>query len=177
MREIFFSSSKVLTYIIKRCYLKGYHINQAKAQRLLYCSYGSIMALFDMRLTDERPITWEAGPIFPRALFDHMHHQLNFTEQQTPLEQNLCPPAILYVINLTVDNFSRMGAEELNKFLTAPGTPWYIESNNGENLGTIMGDELIHQYFLHNVVNPDAYDGPSMEISISGYSNSENMWA
>ncbi|MBU3844103.1 MAG: hypothetical protein H9847_04420 [Candidatus Anaerobiospirillum pullicola] len=177
MREIFFSSSKVLTYIIKRCYLKGYHINQAKAQRLLYCSYGSIMALFDMRLTDERPITWEAGPIFPRALFDHMHHQLNFTEQQTPLEQNLCPPAILYVINLTVDNFSRMGAEELNKFLTAPGTPWYIESNNGENLGTIMGDELIHQYFLQNVVNPDAYDGPSMEISISGYSNSENMWA
>ena len=177
MREIFFSSSKVLTYIIKRCYLKGYHINQAKAQRLLYCSYGSIMALFDMRLTDERPITWEAGPIFPRALFDHMHHQLNFTEQQTPLEQNLCPPAILYVINLTVDNFSRMGAEELNRFLTAPGTPWYIESNNGENLGTIMGDELIHQYFLQNVVNPDAYDGPSMEISISGYSNSENMWA
>ena len=177
MREIFFSSSKVLTYIIKRCYLKGYHINQAKAQRLLYCSYGSIMALFDMRLTDERPITWEAGPIFPRALFDHMHHQLNFTDQQTPLEQNLCPPAILYVINLTVDNFSRMGAEELNKFLTAPGTPWYIESNNGENLGTIMGDELIHQYFLQNVVNPDAYDGPSMEISISGYSNSENMWA
>lgn len=177
MREIFFSSSKVLTYIIKRCYLKGYHINQAKAQRLLYCSYGSIMALFDMRLTDERPITWEAGPIFPRALFDHMHHQLNFTEQQTPLEQNLCPPAILYVINLTVDNFSRMGAEELNRFLTAPGTPWYIESNNGENLGTIMGDELIHQYFLQNVVNPDAYDGPSMEISISGYSNTENMWA
>ncbi len=177
MREIFFSSSKVLTYIIKRCYLKGYHINQAKAQRLLYCSYGSIMALFDMRLTDERPITWEAGPIFPRALFDHMHHQLNFTEQQTPLEQNLCPPAILYVINLTVDNFSRMGAEELNKFLTAPGTPWYIESNNGENLGTIMGDELIHHYFLQNVVNPDAYDGPSMEISIYGYSNTENMWA
>lgn len=177
MREIFFSSSKVLTFIIKRCYLKGYHINQAKAQRLLYCSYGSIMALFDMRLTDERPITWEAGPIFPRALFDHMHHQLNFTEQQTPLEQNLCPPAILYVINLTVDNFSRMGAEELNRFLTAPGTPWYIESNNGENLGTIMGDELIHQYFLQNVVNPDAYDGPSMEISISGYSNTENMWA
>ena len=177
MREIFFSSSKVLTYIIKRCYLKGYHINQAKAQRLLYCSYGSIMALFDMRLTDERPITWEAGPIFPRALFDHMHHQLNFTDQQNPLEQRMYPPAIIYVINQTVDNFACMPASELNQFLTAPGTPWFIESSQGENLGVIMGDELILQYFLQNVVNPNAYNGPSMEISISGVNGNSNTWA
>lgn len=177
MRELFFSSSKVLTYIIKRCYLKGYHINQAKAQRLLYCSYGSIMALFDMRLTDERPITWEAGPIFPRALFDHMHHQLNFNEHQAPLEQNLSSPALIYVINQSVDNFARMSAFELSEFLTAPGTPWFIESEKGANLGVIMSDELIYQYFLQNVVNPNAYDGPSMEISISGMSSKENYWA
>ena len=177
MREIFFSSSRVLTYIIKRCYLKGYNINQAKAQRLLYCSYGSVMALFDMRLTDERPITWEAGPIFPRALFDHMHHQLNFSDQQNPLEQKLCPPAILYVINQTVDNFATMPPEQLTAFLTEPGTPWFIESNKGENLGVIMGDQVIHDYFLKNVVNPDAYMGPTMEISINGYTNSDNMWA
>ena len=177
MREIFFSSSKVLTYIIKRCYLKGYHINQAKAQRLLYCSYGSVMALFEMRLTDERPITWEAGPIFPRALFDHMHHQLNFSDPQNPLEHNLCPPAILYVINQTIDNFARMPSDQLTDFLTAPGTPWFIESQQGENLGVIMGDQLIHDYFLQNVVNPNAYNGPSMEISISGVNGNSNTWA
>lgn len=177
MREIFFSSSKVLTYIIKRCYLKGYHINQAKAQRLLYCSYGSIMALFNMRLTDERPITWEAGPIFPRALFDHMHHQLNFNEKQSTLEPTLSSPALLYVINQSIDNFATMKAEELSSFLTAPGTPWFIESNKGENLGIIMNDELIREYFLQEVINPSAYDGPSMEISISGTGSNESYWA
>lgn len=177
MREIFFSSSKVLTYIIKRCYLKGYHINQAKAQRLLYCSYGCVMSLFNMRLTDERPITWEAGPIFPRALFDHMHHQLNFTEPLPSLEHNVCSPALVYVIDQTIDNFAQMNAVTLNQFLTAPGTPWYIESGQGINLGVIMGDELIQQYFLQNVINPQAYDGPSMEISISGVPSSDNAWA
>ncbi|MGN8852100.1 Panacea domain-containing protein [Anaerobiospirillum succiniciproducens] len=177
MREIFFSSSRVLTYIIKRCYLKNYPINQAKAQRLLYCSYGSVMALFDMRLTDERPITWEAGPIFPRALFDHMHHQLNFADPQNPLEQNLCQPAILYVIDQTVDNFGAMAAEELTEFLTAPGTPWYEVSNKGEDLGIIMNDELIRKYFAEHVVNPEAYCGPTMEIAISHNEPSDSIWA
>lgn len=177
MREIFFSSSRVLTYIIKRCYLRNYPINQAKAQRLLYCSYGSVMALFDMRLTDERPITWEAGPIFPRALFDHMHHQLNFSDPQNPLEQKLCQPAILYVIDQTVDNFGRMGSDELTQILTAPGTPWDVASNQGENLGIIMNDELIRKYFAENVVNPEAYCGPTMEIAINSRNSRDPMWA
>lgn len=177
MREIYFSSSRVLTYIIKRCCLKGYHINQAKAQRLLFCSYGSIMALFDMRLTDERPITWEAGPIFPRALFDHMHHQLNFSDTQNPLEQELCSPALIYVINQTVDYFARCSNDEISKYITAPGTPWGIESNNGELLGVIMNDSLICDYFANNVVNPSAYDGPNMEIAIPPAPNDDNIWA
>lgn len=177
MREIFFSSSQVLTYILKRCYLKKYPINQAKAQRLLYCSYGSIMGLFDMRLTDERPITWEAGPIFPRALFDHMHHQLNFSDQYNPLEQKLSQPALIYVINQTVDNFAPLSQEEVTKFLTAPGTPWYEASNGGENLGVIMEDELIRNYFIKNVVDPNAYYGPNMEIPIPADPRAENIWA
>lgn len=166
MREIFFNSSRVLTYIIKRCYLKGYTISQAQAQRLLFCSYGCVMALFDMCLTDERPITWESGPIFPRALFDHMHHQLNFSDQQNPLEQELCPPAILYVINQAVDNFAKMNSADLTTFLTAKDTPWYQQSQNGEVLGVIMDDKLVRDYFLQHVVNPSAYAGPTMEISI-----------
>ncbi|MCK0526779.1 MULTISPECIES: hypothetical protein [unclassified Anaerobiospirillum] len=175
MREIFFSSSQVLTYIIKRCYLKNYPINQAKAQRLLFCSYGSVMALFDMRLTDERPITWEAGPIFPRALFDHMHHQLNFTDTQSPLEQRITQPAIIYVIDQTVDNFSGFTQEAFTQFLTAPGSPWADASGNGENLGVIMEDELIRNYFINHVVNPDAYSGPAMEIPLPAFSDSR--WA
>lgn len=177
MREIFFSSSQVLTYIIKICYLKDYNINQATAQRLLYCSYGSIMGLFDMRLTDERPITWEAGPIFPRAVFDHMNHQLNFTDYQNPLEQKLSQPAIIYVINQTVDNFATLSPQEFTEFLTAPGTPWYEASNGGENMGVIMEDELIRQYFIKSVVDPDAYFGPNMEIPIAADPRSENIWA
>lgn len=179
MRDIFFNSSTVLTYIIKRCYLKGVNINHANAQRLMYCSYGSVMALFNMRLTDERPITWESGPIFPRALFDHMHHQLNFSDQHNPLEQELCSPAILYVINKTVDNFAVKKPEQIDKIITSPGTPWYKLSNNGQIIGTIIDDALIHDYFLANVVNPLGYDGPNMEINIQNNNAPENypMWA
>ena len=40
-----------------------------------------------------------------------------------------------------------------------------------------MEDELIRNYFIKHVVDPDAYCGPNMEIPIPTDPRAENIWA
>ena len=75
MNDLNFDSIGVLAYIIKCCAKFNYFINYTKAQKLLYCCYGVILAQFNIRLTKEHPKAWQYGPVFPRA-FNAQHKNL-----------------------------------------------------------------------------------------------------
>ena len=65
-----FRSSIVMAYILMYCQDNNIVANRTKAQKLLYCCYGAILAEFNERLTDEHPKAWMYGPVFPRTFND-----------------------------------------------------------------------------------------------------------
>lgn len=144
--ETNFDSNDVMAYILGLCQEKGFAWNVTKAQKLLYCCYGTILAGFNQRLTEENPRAWQFGPVFPRTFngikkgrvvpgVDH-----GFSSR--------CNPDWLPLINQTVDFFGKYSAIQLSQWSHKKGSPWYRATDGGrELLGPIPG-EFMRSYFL-----------------------------
>ena len=60
-----FDSRDVAAYIAQECKRREIEYNNTKIQKLLYCSYGVMLAWKDERICVEYPRLWAYGPVFP----------------------------------------------------------------------------------------------------------------
>lgn len=143
--ETNFDSNDVMAYILGLCQKKGFAWNVTKAQKLLYCCYGTILAGFDQRLTEENPQAWQYGPVFPRTFngikkgrvvpgWDH-----GFSIR--------CNPDWLPLIDQTVDFFGKYSATQLSAWSHKTGSPWDLATKGGTDLLGHIPGEFIKQYF------------------------------
>lgn len=119
-----FRSSDVMAYILYFCRTTKptIPVNSTKAQKLLYCCYGAVLADRDERLTDEHPKAWPYGPVFPRTFNDINKRRL--TVGMAISFKDSCPPDVLDLINKTILTFSHYTATQLSNWSHMPDSPW-----------------------------------------------------
>lgn len=148
--ELEFDSNDVMAYIHAYCAKKNYYVNVTKLQKLLYCSYGTVLARFNERLTQEHPQAWEYGPVFPRTFNAIKKGTLSRFGRSF---ESACPPEVLSFINETVDVFAIYSASALSNWTHKAGSPWDQASNGGENLYGPLDDLAISKYFAERVLS------------------------
>lgn len=117
-----FVSSNVMAYIYEYCDAHSIPINRTKAQKLLYCCYGVVLAVHHERLTDETPKAWMYGPVFPRTYSDIKKKRL--TSEMSREFVELCPCAIRELVDRTIDTFGVYSARALSEWSHKSGSPW-----------------------------------------------------
>lgn len=119
-----FRSSDVMAYILYFCRttMPAISVNSTKAQKLLYCCYGAVLAERNERLTDEHPKAWPYGPVFPRTFNDINKHRL--TVGMAVSFKDSCPPDVLDLMNRTILAFGRYTATQLSNWSHMPNSPW-----------------------------------------------------
>lgn len=68
-----YNSVDVAKYIVAECNMRHLGINMTKMQKLLYIVYGSYLAVYNKRLTNEHPQAWPFGPVFPTTRNKLLH--------------------------------------------------------------------------------------------------------
>lgn len=135
-----FRSSEVMAYVLMYCIDKKILANRTKVQKLLYCCYGTVLAAFNERLTDEHPKAWMYGPVFPRTFNDINKKRLTIAMAEN-FRKN-CPSDWLVLINKTIDTFGVYTATALSDWSHVPGSPW----SKAESLAA-LDDREIALYF------------------------------
>lgn len=143
--KVAFDSNDVMAYILGLCQQKRMSWNVTKAQKLLYCCYGTILAGFGERLTDENPQAWQYGPVFPRTFNGIKNGRVipgwdnGFSKQ--------CDPDWLPMIDQTVSFFGRYMASQLSNWSHKSGSPWDRATAGGKELQVQIPNEFIREYF------------------------------
>lgn len=156
---MFFSSDEydsidVLAHILTKCSALGYDCGYTKAQKLLYCCYGVVLAVYNRRLTKEHPKCWQYGPAFPRAFNAHHKGKIEF-DKDPFIKFNLSDPEdkeFLETIDSTIENFGKYTAGQLVEWSHRPSSPWAICSANGQNLYGNVADPVIREFFKERVL-------------------------
>ena len=119
-----YCSSNVMAYVLYFCKTQDPPIivNSTKAQKLLYCCYGAVLAKFDERLTDEHPRAWMYGPVFPTTFNDINKNRL--TAGMARQFERDCPPDMLKLIKETIQTFGKYTATQLSNWSHMPESPW-----------------------------------------------------
>lgn len=144
-----FDSKDVMAYILGVCREKGIDCNLTKAQKLLYCCYGIILAAFGDRLTEEAPQAWQYGPVFPRTFRGLKDGEIipgkdgGFSAK--------CDSRWLPLIDQTIGSMGKFSASRLSAWSHLPGSPWAKASNGGRDLFVQIPGEYIRDYFSHVV--------------------------
>lgn len=97
-------------------------INSTKAQKLLYCCYGAVLAQTNQRLTDEHPKAWLYGPVFPRISDDINKKRLNVGMAEE--FKTACPHDVLKLVNQTITTFGKYTATQLTNWSCLMDSPW-----------------------------------------------------
>lgn len=140
-----YDSNDVMSYLLGVCQDLGYSWNITKAQKILYCCYGSILAGFGRRLTEEAPQAWQYGPVFPRTIKAIKKGVVRPNIKNTFSKE--CPKEWLPLLRQTVEYFGKYSASQLSRWTHRPGSPWCLSTNNGEDLLGQIPASLIKDYF------------------------------
>lgn len=140
-----FDSNDVMAYILGVCVKLGVSWNATKAQKLMYCCYGTVLAAFDVKLTEEAPQAWQYGPVFPRT-FNGLRKNRIHPDVDNGLAEK-CDPAWLQMIEQTVKVFGKFTASQLSTWSHKPGSPWARATDNGKELLVQIPSEYIKEYF------------------------------
>ena len=144
LKDLEFDSIDVLAHILRRCLAKGYDCGYTKAQKLLYCCYGSILGLYGVRLTIEHPKCWQLGPVFPRSYNAHKKGRINNNANDPIID---APEWVSFVVDNAIDYFGSWTANQLVLWTHGIDTPWYVSSMGGADLYKDVNDNLIANYF------------------------------
>ena len=119
-----FRSSIVMAYILYFCQTQNppIPVDKTKAQKLLYCSYGAVLAETNERLTDEHPRAWPYGPVFPRTFNDIAKRRL--TVGMAKDFETECPNNVLELVQKTIRTFGRYSASQLSNWSHMADSPW-----------------------------------------------------
>ena len=146
-----FDSNDVMAYILGLCQQKKLPWNITKAQKLLYCCYGTILAGFGERLTDENPQAWQYGPVFPRTFNGIKNGRVTPGKDNGFSEQ--CNPKWLTLIDQTVAFFGRYAASQLSEWSHKAGSPWDRATYGGRELDVQIPNGFVREYFSKMVSN------------------------
>ena len=146
------NSLQLLSYIAKFCKDNGIHINITKAQKLMYCCYGVVLAKFGTRLVDEQPEAWQYGPVFPSALHSAQFFGLDeFIDGKTD-DMDALPGDVHNLIDDALRHFGQYTALQLSNWTHLSGSPWSKASCAGTLLRVPLNDSDIKEYFLVRVL-------------------------
>lgn len=140
-----FDSNDVMAYILGLCEKNGIPWNVTKAQKLLYCCYGIILAAFDERITEEAPQAWQYGPVFPRTFNGIRKGRIVAGVDHGFAEQ--CNPLWLPLIEQTIIAFGKFSASKLSTWSHRDGSPWDRATHGGTDLLVQIPASLIKEYF------------------------------
>ena len=119
-----FKSSVVMAYVLYYCKRKPnpIEVTATKAQRLLYCCYGTVLGKYNERLTDEHPRAWFYAPVFPKALEAMKRNEL--TVAMAKEFERECPADTLSLVNETIDLFGKYTPIQLRNWSSMKGSPY-----------------------------------------------------
>ena len=143
------NSLAVAAFIERVCRSRGYHYNNTKIQKLLYCCYGCYFAAYGERLCDEYPRAWQYGPVFPRV-FNYLHKKksLDAVAEQLPY-----PEDRMNLLEDVVTVFGRYTAGALSDWTHKTDSPWHtVIVEMGAPLNSFIPDDIIGDYFRRNIV-------------------------
>ena len=153
--ELKYDSLKVAALIAKTCNELGFHYNNTKIQKLLYCCYGCALVILGQRLCDEYPRAWQFGPVFPRV-FRYINRGRNLLDVN--LECSF-PENVTALIKMVVETLGRYTAKSLSDWTHKEGSPWEVAVKMVDgDLGGFIPDDLIFEYFKNNVVSQPQND-------------------
>lgn len=144
-------SLQMMAFIIKRCDASGIPVNITKLQKLMYCCYGAVLAMFGKRLTDEQPVALQYGPVFLAALKSAKFFKLESFRGSNVADAEALPAPVLDLVNQTIAHFGRFSASDLSRWSHAAGGPWSRASLDGEFLGVPLSDADVREYFATKV--------------------------
>lgn len=159
-----FDSNNVMAYILLKAEENNFFVNITKLQKLLYCCYGAVLAVYGWRLTEEHPAAWQYGPVFPRTFNGLKKQRIQLGEDAGFSQQ--CPREALNLIDQTIKYFGKYNAGQLSSWSHQPGSPWAIATNNGKIVPAPMDDFQIAHFFKNNVIKDDGRN-PKPEECIS----------
>lgn len=135
-----FKSTCAMAFVIATCNRERIPINRTKAQKLLYCCYGTMLAATGERLTDEHPRAWPFGPVFPRT-FEAVNRKALTVEMVRAVEE-ACDPEVLAVLEKMLRFFGTYTSEQLARWSRKSGSPWAAADALGR-----LDDLAILKYF------------------------------
>lgn len=149
-----FDSNDVMAYILGVCEAKKIGWNLTKAQKILYCCYGVILAAFDQELTEENPQAWQYGPVFPRTINGIKKGRI-IPGRDNGFSKN-CNPDWLPLMDQVITFFGNYSASQLSTWSHRPGSPWDKATHGGADLLIQIPNALIKEYFSRMVTNASA---------------------
>ena len=147
--EMKYPSLQVAALVASICSQYGYPYSNTKIQKLLYCCYGCVLAVFGQRLCDEYPRAWQFGPVYPRV-FNYINKGKEIAS--VDVEFSL-PEDVRELLVDVIKAFAPYSATALSNWTHKPGSPWhrFLFELEGEKNGFIP-DDIIAEYFNANVV-------------------------
>jgi uncharacterized phage-associated protein len=141
-------SLRVASHIANVCKAHKIPYNNTKIQKLLYCCYGCVLAVYNKRLCDEYPRAWQYGPVFPRV-FSYINKGKDILSICPRLD---APADVLDLIENAIKTFGAYSASALSAWTHTEGSPWDFIINVVNDRNGIIPDDLIAEYFNDNVV-------------------------
>ena len=91
------------------------------------------------------------GPVFPDALKCVQFFDIEGFEDSNSndIDNN---PTIKELMEATIKHFGKYTALKLSRWSHLPGSPWFMASDGGATLFTILSDDDIKQYFRTKVL-------------------------
>lgn len=144
-----YNSVVVACYIAAMVNKKKLGINMTKLQKLLYITYGTYLALYGQRLTNEHPQAWPYGPVFPTVRNKLLKKDLSAITLELVIDENpIDDKKLEQVIELVLNSFGDKNATTLTMWSHQSGSPWdRIASQEGFTWGEQIPDNYIQEYF------------------------------
>lgn len=151
MTESISTSIKIARHIAYLCRESGYEYNATKIQKLLYVCYGVVLACIKQRLTEELPVIWPYGPVFPNALKDFKKNSLNKDKYEKKDSNLSCQ--VKDILSESVKFFGNFKTGQLSAWSHKEGSPWNIVvSEKNSKWNQPLPDDVLLSYFKDEVV-------------------------
>lgn len=147
-----YNSVDVAKYIVALCNKEHFEINMTKMQKLLYITYGSYLAVYNQRLTNEHPQAWPFGPVFPTTRNKLLHkdfYEITLNDIDNKAKEEMTSDVDFNrIIKLVLNEFGKWNASQLTIWSHKEGTPWF-KTTKSEHFkwGSQIPDKFIAQFF------------------------------
>lgn len=143
-----YNPTTIANYFIKKYAEKG-NLTPMKLIKLTYISYGWYLALTDNqeRLTDESPLAWDFGPVFPSLYESLKGYGRSVIKDKIPnrIDDDSITPDDKKFLDKIWNLYGRYDGIYLSALTHTNGTPWRNVYIKGANAA--ISDDDIYKYY------------------------------